>query len=89
MGDDQTPAGHRVANGCADVSSHAGIMGRWSFVPNWRRNEGGKKPPFRRFDRLRIIYRSPLRASPARHPRTGTASLTAVDRIVPIATGTL
>lgn len=29
----------RRANGCADVSSHAGIMGRWSFVPNWKRAE--------------------------------------------------
>lgn len=50
----------RRANGCADVSSHAGIMGRWSFVPNWERDEGGKEPPF---DRLRIIYRSPLRGT--------------------------
>lgn len=79
----------RRANGCADVSSHAGIMGRWSFVPNWERDEGGKEPPF---DRLRIIYRSPLRGTRFSRPppsQRNSFSCSGGYRIVPVATGTL
>lgn len=70
---------HR-ANGYADVSSHAGIMGRWSFVTKLEEERAGRKttvPAVSSFANNLLL--APTR--PACHP--GTASLALVDRIVP------
>lgn len=75
---------HR-ANGYADVSSHAGIMGRWSFVTKLEEERaGGRKttvPPVSSFANNLLL------APTASSLEQLLSRL--VDRIVPVVTGCL